>query len=112
MREEIAAARALVLPSFAEGLPVVLMEALALGRPVISTWVAGIPELVRAGENGWLVTAGDVGELASAMRQALELRPEMLEQLGLAGMRRVRSRHDVRTEAAVLRVLLEEAARD
>lgn len=111
VREEIAAARALVLPSFAEGLPVVLMEALALGRPVISTWVAGIPELVRAGENGWLVTAGDAGELAAAMRQALELRPEMLEQLGRAGMQRVHSRHDVRTEAAALRALLESAAR-
>src|SRR6202043_2778642 len=51
--QEILAARALVLPSFAEGLPVVLMEALALQRPVISTYVAGIPELVIAGENGW-----------------------------------------------------------
>ncbi len=46
VRNEILAARALVLPSFAEGLPVVIMEAMALGRPVISTFVAGIPELV------------------------------------------------------------------
>ena len=47
VRDEILAARALVLPSFAEGLPVVLMEAMALRRPVISTFVAGIPELVQ-----------------------------------------------------------------
>ena len=46
---EILAARALVLPSFAEGLPVVIMEAMALRRPVISTFVAGIPELVQSG---------------------------------------------------------------
>lgn len=54
VREEILAARALVLPSFAEGLPVVIMEAMALRRPVLTTYVAGIPELVRPGENGWL----------------------------------------------------------
>ena len=48
VRKEILAARALVLPSFAEGLPVVLMEAMALRRPVISTYVAGIPELVHS----------------------------------------------------------------
>ena len=46
VRAEILAARALVLPSFAEGLPVVIMEAMALKRPIISTFVAGIPELV------------------------------------------------------------------
>ena len=49
VRDELLAARALVLPSFAEGLPVVIMEAMALGRPVISTFIAGIPELVRDG---------------------------------------------------------------
>ena len=64
VRNEILAARALVLPSFAEGLPVVIMEAMALRRPVISTFVAGIPELVRPGEHGWLVPAGDVEALA------------------------------------------------
>ena len=64
VREEILAARALVLPSFAEGLPVVIMEAMALRRPVISTYVAGIPELIHPGEHGWLVPAGDVEALA------------------------------------------------
>src|SRR5262249_50844221 len=71
VRDEILAARALVLPSFAEGLPVVLMEAMALGRPVISTFVGGIPELVLPGEHGWLVPAGDVEALVEAMRACL-----------------------------------------
>src|SRR5205807_1072386 len=52
VRQEMLAARVLVLPSFAEGLPVVLMEALALGRPVVTTFVAGIPELVENGVHG------------------------------------------------------------
>ena len=73
VREEISAARALVLPSFAEGLPVVIMEAMALGRPVISTYVAGIPELIEFGKNGWLVPAGDDIALGEAMRSALEV---------------------------------------
>ena len=63
VRNEILAARALVLPSFSEGLPVVIMEAMALRRPVISTFVGGIPELVHSGEHGWLVPAGDVDGL-------------------------------------------------
>ena len=75
VRDEILAARALVLPSFAEGLPVVIMEAMALRRPVISTFVAGIPELVHDGENGWLVPAGDVDALADAMIDCLAAAP-------------------------------------
>ena len=47
------------MPSFAEGFPAVIMEAMALRRAVISTFVAGIPKLVRDGENGWLVPVGD-----------------------------------------------------
>ena len=49
VREHILASRCLVLPSFAEGLPAMIMEALALQRPVVSTYVAGIPELVPPG---------------------------------------------------------------
>ena len=99
---ELQAARALVLPSFAEGLPVVIMEAMALGRPVISTFVAGIPELVQAGENGWLVPASDVEALADAMQACLESPSERLDAMGLNGRRRVLQRHDVNVEAAKL----------
>ena len=105
VREEILAARALVLPSFAEGLPVVIMEAMALCRPVISTYVAGIPELVRDGENGWLVPAGDVDALAQAMRQCLEAPGEARQRMGVTGRERVLARHDVDREAAKLVVL-------
>jgi glycosyltransferase involved in cell wall biosynthesis len=99
---ELQAARALVLPSFAEGLPVVIMEAMALSRPVISTFVAGIPELVQAGENGWLVPAGDVEALADAMQACLESSTERLDAMGLNGRRRVLQSHDVNAEAAKL----------
>jgi glycosyltransferase involved in cell wall biosynthesis len=99
---ELQAARALVLPSFAEGLPVVIMEAMALGRPVVSTFVAGIPELVQAGENGWLVPAGDVEALADAMQACLQSSTERLDAMGLNGRQRVLQRHDVNVEAAKL----------
>lgn len=110
VREEILAARALVLPSFAEGLPVVLMEALALGRPVISTYVAGIPELVEPDASGWLVPAGDVEALAAAMRAALRASPAELEALGRRGAERVRANHDARREARKLSELFRRAA--
>lgn len=106
VREEIQAARALVLPSFAEGLPVVIMEAMALGRPVISTYIAGIPELVVPGESGWLVPAGDVDALVWAMRTVLEAEPAALDALGQRGRARVLARHDVDLAAARLAGLL------
>jgi glycosyltransferase involved in cell wall biosynthesis len=102
VRDEIVAARAMVLPSFAEGLPVAIMEAMALRRPVISTYVAGIPELVRDGETGWLVPAGDVEALAGAMRACLETTPEELMRLAETGRKRVADRHDVDVEARKL----------
>jgi glycosyltransferase involved in cell wall biosynthesis len=105
VRKEILDARALVLPSFAEGLPVVLMEALALGRPVVTTFVAGIPELVEAGWSGWLVPAGSINELADALRQALETPVDRLEAMGRIGAERAAARHDARTEAAKLAAL-------
>ncbi len=99
---EIVSARALVLPSFAEGLPVVIMEALALGRPVIVTRIAGIPELVEDGTNGWLVTAGSVDQLVHAMGEALGASPELLDRLGAAGRKRVLAQHDAHAEGAKL----------
>jgi len=107
VRQELLAARALVLPSFAEGLPVAIMEALALGRPVISTYIAGIPELVQPGINGWLVPPGAVAPLADAMAEALTADPSRLEAMGRAGAARVAERHDVRSEARKLIDLFE-----
>lgn len=109
VREELEAARVMVLPSFAEGLPVVIMEALALGRPVITTYVAGIPELVTP-SCGWLVPASSVEPLAHAMIEALEADVSELAQRGADGQARVRAMHDARTEAATLAALFERYA--
>ncbi len=109
VRDEILRARGMVLPSFAEGLPVVIMEALALRRPVISTFVAGIPELVLPGENGWLVPAGDVEALAAAMRELLRAPVGQLSAMGELGRARALERHDIATEAATLAALFSRA---
>ena len=102
VRDEILAARALVLPTFAEGLPVVIMEAMALRRPVLSTYVAGIPELVRDGENGWLFPAGSLGDLTAAMEDCLSKSAEEIQRMGDAGYDRVIERHSIDVEAAKL----------
>jgi glycosyltransferase involved in cell wall biosynthesis len=110
VREELLSARALVLPSFAEGLPVVIMEAMALKRPIISTFVAGIPELIKHGQQGWLIPAGDVEELAKAMQQCLATPPEDMKRMGEAGYEVVTKRHDVDKEAKVLAALLKQSS--
>ncbi len=109
VRREMVAARALVLPSFAEGLPVVIMEAMAVGRPVVTTRIAGIPELVRDGVDGWLVPPGDIVQLKEAMHECLLASPERLLEMGRAANVRVRERHDADVEAAKLKALFQAA---
>ncbi|MEM7263725.1 MAG: glycosyltransferase family 4 protein, partial [Planctomycetota bacterium] len=99
VRRSIESARATVLPSFIEGIPVVLMESLARGRPVISTYVGGIPELVVSGENGWLVPAGSVDALADAIAEVLTASTDALDVRGEVGAARVHRDHCARTEA-------------
>lgn len=99
VRAEIAGAHALVMPSFAEGLPMVVMEAMAAARPVIATYIAGTPELVRPGETGWLVPAGDAAALAEAVAAMWSAGPATLARMGQAGRERVLDRHDVTQEA-------------
>lgn len=96
--DELCAARALVLPSFAEGLPGVFFEALSLGRPVISTYIAAHPELIEPGVNGWLIPAGAVEPLTNAMADALTAEPAELERMGRAGAARIAEQHNPRTE--------------
>ncbi len=104
VREAIRAARCFLLPTFAEGLPVVIMEAFALARPVISTYVAGIPELVDE-DCGWIVPPGDGDALVAAMDSALDADEATLAAKGAEGRRRVEAAHDVDTEAATLAAL-------
>lgn len=91
------ASRCVVLPSFAEGLPVVLIEALALQRPVISTYIAAIPELVSDGSSGFLVAAGDLDSLVDAMWHTLQTPSHELDSMGRLGAATVRKRHDLAT---------------
>lgn len=102
VRRLIGEATLVVQPSLMEGLPVVLMEALAQGRPVVSTFIAGIPELVEDGRTGWLVPAGDAESLARALDQALDTPPDRLAEMGRAGIARARARHHIDTEAGRL----------
>jgi glycosyltransferase involved in cell wall biosynthesis len=101
--QEIVASRAMVLPSFAEGLPVVLMEAFALRRPVVTTSIAGIPELVQHGVTGWLVPAGSITQLTSALRELLNAKPATLNDMGKNAYIRVAAQHDIRIECAKLK---------
>ena len=105
VKTEIQAARALLLPSFSENMPVVIMEAMALGRPIISTYIAGIPELVKPGQTGWLVPASDEIALADAMRSALNTPVDQLANMGAAARRHVNDHHDSMKEAAKLKQL-------
>ncbi|MEQ6248523.1 glycosyltransferase family 4 protein [Sulfitobacter sp. HNIBRBA3233] len=104
--EELGAAHALLMPSFAEGLPMVIMEAMAAGRLVIATYIAGIPELVQTGETGWLVPAGDAAALATAMQELADLAPARRDEMAKAARARALARHDIDREAAKLAALM------
>jgi colanic acid/amylovoran biosynthesis glycosyltransferase len=89
---------------------VVIMEAMALGRPVISTHIAGIPELLEPGVNGWLVPAGAVEPLVDAMAAVLTAVPADLEAMGRAGAARVALQHNVGIEVKKLADLFASSA--
>lgn len=87
-----------VLPSLHEGIPMVVLEALALQRPVVATRVGGIPEVIAHDLSGKLVNAGDAAELALALQELIE-RPEKARALGVAGRRQVEQEFSANTMA-------------
>ncbi|MEZ5599090.1 MAG: glycosyltransferase [Pseudomonadales bacterium] len=103
----IAGATAMVLPCQVtasgdrDGLPTVLLEAMACGVPVLSTTVAGIPEIVDDGVNGFLVAPGDTVSLASRMQQLLA-DPELADRFGTAARSKAEATFDVRRNVAQL----------
>lgn len=101
VRDTLRKSRALLLPSYAEGLPIVIMEALAVGRPVLTTRITGIPELVDAG-CGWLFEPGDIDAIADALRGVMRATAAQRAAMGAEGRRRVEERHDLRKCAAQL----------
>jgi len=90
-----------VLASFAEGVPVALMEAMAMEIPCVSTSIAGIPELIRDGIDGLIVSASSVEALASALRRLLG-DPSLRRSFGIAGSKRVLERYDLRQNVCSL----------
>lgn len=101
VREALGNAHVFVLPSFAEGLPVVIMEALAAGRPVLASAIAGTVELVDD-QCGWLVPAGDVDALVVALQAAEACSSDQLSAMGQCGRSSIVTRH---SPAAVSRQL-------
>jgi colanic acid/amylovoran biosynthesis glycosyltransferase len=108
VRELLRDADVFVLGSFAEGLPVVLMEAMAAGVPVVATWIAGIPELVEDGHNGFLVPPGVPALTATAVRLLLE-DAELRNRFAIAGRAKVEREFDINMEARRLAKILTSA---
>lgn len=111
VRQALAEAHVMVLPSFAEGLPVALMEAMASARPCIATYIAGIPELMVDGETGWLIPAGSVQDLAQAIQAAAATPGPRLDAMGQAGRARALDRHDIGPQASRLAQLFRSCVR-
>lgn len=108
--DQLARADVFVLPSFAEGVPVVLMEAMASRLPVVTTRIAGIPELVEDGVSGFVVPPGDATSLASRLGDLLA-DPDLRVQMGAAGRAKVEAEFDIRAETAWLAEILRGKAR-
>jgi colanic acid/amylovoran biosynthesis glycosyltransferase len=89
------------LPSHAEGLPVVLMEAMAMELPCVATAIAGMPELIESGTNGLLVAPGNAGELASALAKLMD-DEGLRRRFGRAGRDKIVTDHDLSKNVAKL----------
>lgn len=106
IRELYAQADLFALASFAEGIPVVLMEAMAMEIACVTTCITGIPELIRSGTDGILVPASDINALANAIELLLR-NPSLRHQLAQAGRRRVIEKYNLELNTAGLGEIFE-----
>lgn len=106
VREILAGADAFVMTSFAEGIPVVLMEAMAMELPCVATWVNGVPELISHERNGLLVPAGDAAATGNALLR-LYRDSDFATQLGKAGRKTVCADFDLARNVRVLAAALQ-----
>lgn len=96
VRPFIEKAHCVVLPSYREGMPRSLLEAAAMGRPLIATDVTGCKEVINHGQNGYLCLARDPEDLASKMRQFIELSFQQRQEMGRESRKLAQDRFDVR----------------
>ena len=103
VRPIMQSADCILLPSYHEGLSRVLIEALAMGKPIITTDIPGCRETVEEGKNGYLVPPRDVNALVQAIRRFLSLSDEEREQMGQYGREKAEREFDVKKVIAVYR---------
>jgi len=109
VREYLQTSDIFVLPSFAEGVPVVLMEAMAAGVPVLTTQIAGVPELVTHGNSGWLVPPGNVASLTEGLAALID-DADLRNRFGKAGQDKVAAEFNVFLEAKKLADIFRQVA--
>ena len=85
-----------------EGIPVVLMEGMACGLPVVASRISGIPELVIPDRTGWLFPAGSVDALVEALEKCLRTSDDVLNRMGEEGYKKVLLEHRIEVEAMKL----------
>ncbi|MGA8029863.1 MAG: glycosyltransferase family 4 protein [Bryobacteraceae bacterium] len=101
MRAIYARADIFVFSSFAEGLPVVLMEAMAHGIPCVAPSIAGIPELIQDGVDGLLVSASDEQAMAAAIARLTD-NPDLRSELGHAARRKIEEKYNSERNVTLL----------
>jgi len=105
--QELASAEVFVLPSYDEGLPMAMLEAMAAQKAIVVTPVGGIPETVTDGQNGLLVPSGDVAALAAALTQILA-EPKLGERLAVGARATIESRYSTGVVLDRLRAIYSE----
>ena len=97
---------AFALASFAEGVPVVLMEAMAMEIPCVATWITGVPELIQDGLEGLLVAPSDVGQLSTAIARLMD-DPDLRRRIARAGRCKVVREYNLSKNTALLAEVFE-----